>query len=143
MNGNSKRPAWHKPTKILIIVLVCYVGLVVIFESSLGYFQPGAESQLVITATKASGERHRRVLTPVRVDGELYIAVNHWPRAWYRHVLARPNVHITVDGESGDYLAEFLKGAEHKRILAANNPGFLFRLLTGFPPRYFFHLVPQ
>ena len=128
--------------KTLVIVLVVYVLLVVAFESLLGYFQPNAPGSLVITTVDAEGETHDRVLSGLESDGRSYVAVNHWPRAWYRRALENPNVKITRDGETGDYLAVPVSGKEHDRVAADNPVGIAFRLVTGFAPRYFVRLDP-
>jgi hypothetical protein len=39
-------------------------------------------------------------------NGQLYVATNHWTRAWYNRVLEKPEVHVTLDGEKGDYRAD-------------------------------------
>ena len=64
----------------LISLLVVYIGLVVLFESWLGYSQPTNANSLVIT-TFDSGEPGDRVLSAVNNDGKLYVSANHWPRA--------------------------------------------------------------
>ena len=129
--------------KTVAIVLVAYVLVVVAFESLLGYFQPEAPGTLVITTVDADGDSHDRVLSGLESDGRSYVAVNHWPRAWYRRVLERPNVQITRDGNTEDYLATPVSGEEHARVAQDNPAGIVFRLLTGFAPRYFVRLDPR
>lgn len=131
-----------KVLKILAIVAIVYVLLVVVFESLLGYFQPEAPGTLVITTTDAAGERHDRVLSELESDGKVYVAVNHWPRAWYLRVLANPNVEVTRSGERQAYTAVRVAGAEAERVAQDNPTGVVFRILTGFPPRYFIRLDP-
>ena len=131
-----------KAIKIVAIVLGAYVVLVVVFESLLGYFQPEGPRALVITTVDADGVGHDRVLTGLESDGQSYVAVNHWPRAWYRRALENPNVRITRDGETADYLAIPVSGEEHVRVEEDNPVGIIFRLLTGFAPRYFVRLDP-
>jgi hypothetical protein len=58
-------------------------------------------------------------------------------------VLANPEVRITMDGEKGDYRAVPVTGTEHDRVDAENRLGVVFRILTGFPPRYFLRLEPR
>ena len=76
--------------KIIGIALAVYVVIVVLFESSLGYFQPEPPGSLTITTTDEDGDTHDRVLTELASDGKVYVAVNHWPRAWYRRVQENP-----------------------------------------------------
>ena len=133
-----------KALKILAILLLVYVGIVVLFESLIGYFQPADESTLVITTTDADGTTHDRVLSTIESDGQLYVAANHWPRAWYRAVKANPEVQVTRNGETGDYLAEDVTPAEHDKLNNVVQPlPLLVRFLTGFPPRYFVRLEPR
>ncbi len=129
--------------KTVAIVLVAYVLVVVAFESLLGYFQPEAPGTLVITTVDADGDSHDRVLSGLESDGRSYVAVNHWPRAWYRRVLEHPNVQINRGGKTEDYLATPVSGEEHARVAQDNPAGIVFRLLTGFAPRYFVRLDPR
>jgi hypothetical protein len=132
-----------KALKIVVIVVLAYVGVVVAFESLLGYFQPTAGSTLVITTFDSDGSPHERVVSRLESGGRLYVAANHWPRAWYRRALANPQVQVTLGGETVDYTAVPVTSAEHDRVEADNHLGFVFRVLTGFPPRYFLRLDPR
>ncbi|MGE0621017.1 MAG: nitroreductase/quinone reductase family protein [Pseudomonadales bacterium] len=133
-----------KILKILITLAVVYVGIVVLFESLIGYFQPADTSTLVITTTDAEGRQNDRVLSAIDSEGKLYVAANHWPRAWYRAVRANPEVSITRNGTTGDYVAVEVTAAEHDKLDNEVQPlPFLVRFLTGFPPRYFVRLEPQ
>jgi F420H(2)-dependent quinone reductase len=129
--------------RIAAIVVLVYVGIVVAFESFLGYLQPTAGSTIVITTFDRSGTPHDRVVSRLECDGRLYVAANHWPRSWYRRALENPSVQITVDGERGDYRAVPVAGEEHDRVGAENRLSVGFRILTGFPPRYFVRLDPR
>ena len=129
-----------KALKIFAIVVLVYVGIVVAFESLIGYFQPSGGSTLVITTFDADGTSHDRVVSRLDSDGQLYVAANHWPRAWYNRALENPDVQVTLDGEKGDYRAVPVAGAEHDRVDGDNSLGAFFRILTGFPPRYFVRL---
>ncbi len=132
-----------KAIKIAVIAIVVYVGIVVAFESLIGVLQPSGVSTLVITTFDASGTPHERVVSRLESDGKLYVAANHWPRAWYRRALANPEVQVTVDGTKRDYIAVPVTGAEHDRVNSDNRVGIGFRFLTGFPPRYFVRLEPR
>ncbi len=132
-----------KVVKIVAIVALVYVGIVVAFESLIGYFQPTAGSTLVITTFDGDGTPHDRVVSRLESDGQLYVAANHWPRAWYNRALETPEVQITLDGEKVDYLAVPVTGMEHDRVDGHNSLGVVFRILTGFPPRYFVRLDPR
>jgi deazaflavin-dependent oxidoreductase (nitroreductase family) len=132
-----------KIVKVLLVAALVYVGIVVVFESLLGVLQPTNEATIVITTTDAQGKPADRVVTRVESDGKLYVSANHWPRAWYRAVLANPDVQVTVDGQRGDYVAVPVTGAEHERLMAEHPHSLLFRFVTGFPPRYFVRLDPR
>ncbi|MDP6579657.1 MAG: hypothetical protein QF681_03290, partial [Vicinamibacterales bacterium] len=68
-----------KAAKRIAIVFLAYVGLVVAFESSLGYFQPAGQTTLVITTTADDGTQNGRVVARLESNGLLYVAANHWP----------------------------------------------------------------
>ena len=92
-----------KALKIAAIALVAYVGVVVAFESLLGFFQPTPASTVVITTIDTAGAPHDRVVTRLESDGKLYVAANHWPRAWFGRALEHPAVKVALDGKRGDY----------------------------------------
>ena len=131
-----------KIVKILAIVAVVYVGIVVAFETLIGTLQPQNDGTLVITTTDDDGNRNPRVLTRLEVDGKLYVAVNHWPRAWYHNALDRPDVHVAYADVDAPHLAVPVEGAEHDAVQQARPRGFVFSFLMGFAPRYFLRLDP-
>ncbi len=132
-----------KAVKLVAVLILVYVGIVSAFESLLGYFQPAGETTLVITTTAEDGTPNDRVVSHLDSNGQLYVAANHWPRAWYNRALENPNVQVTLDGEKGNYLAVPVTEEEHDRVNGENSLGMMFRILTGFPPRYFFRLDPR
>jgi hypothetical protein len=132
-----------KAARIAVILLLIWAVVVVAFESLIGILQPSAGSTLVITTFDAGGTGHDRVVSRLESNGQLYVAANHWPRAWYRRALANPDVQATIDDKQGDYRAVPVTGEEHDRVDAANRLGLVFRVLTGFPPRYFLRLDPR
>jgi hypothetical protein len=132
-----------KALKILAIVALVYVGIVAAFESLIGTLQPKSGSVLVITTVDGDGTPHDRVVSRLESDGRLYVAANHWPRAWYRRALANPEVQATIDGKKSDYRAVPVTGVEHDRVESEHSHGVVFRILTGFPPRYFVRLDPR
>jgi hypothetical protein len=132
-----------KALKIIATVVLVYLGIVVAFESLIGYFQPSSGATLVITTFDADGTPHDRVVSRLESDGRLYVAANHWPRAWYSRALENPAVKVTLDGEKGDYRAVPVTGVEQDRVDSENSLGVVFRILTGFPPRYFVRLEPS
>ena len=132
-----------KAVKIVAISFLVYVGIVITFESLLGYFQPAGETTLIITTTAEDGTPNDRVLARLESNGQLYVSANHWPRAWYNRALEDPKVQVTLEGEKEDYLAVPVTGEEHDRVNGDNSVGVMFRIVTGFPPRYFVRLDPR
>ncbi|XOV84812.1 MAG: nitroreductase/quinone reductase family protein [bacterium] len=131
-----------KALKIVGILFLIYVGIVVAFETWLGIAQPYGEGMMIITTTAENGERKPRVVSRLESDGKLYVAANHWPRAWYNQVLDNPDVTVTIDEVENPYRAVAVSGAEHDQIDAEHALPTAFRILTGFPPRYFIRLDP-
>ena len=127
---------------ISISLVVVYVGLVILFESWLGYSQPTNTNSLVIT-TFDDQEEKKRVLSAVNNDNKLYVSANHWPRAWYRQALSNPNVEVYYKGEMNSYLAVPVEGKQHVKLKEEHAHSLTFRILTGFPPRYFLRLDLQ
>ena len=127
---------------ISISLVVLYIGLVVLFESWLGYSQPSNQNTLVIT-TFDNQEAKQRVLSAVNNDGKLYVSANHWPRAWYRQALSNPNVEVYYKGEMNSYLAVPVEVKQHDKLKEEHAHSLTFRILTGFPPRYFLRLDLQ
>jgi hypothetical protein len=132
-----------KVVKILGIALLVYVGIVAAFESLIGWFQPASGSTLVITTFDSAGAAHDRVVSRLESEGQLYVAANHWPRAWYERALANPDVQVTVDGQTADYRAVPVVAEEHDRVDREHGLPAVFRVLTGFPPRYLLRLEPR
>ena len=128
--------------RIALLVLI-YIGIIATFESLLGYFQPSGQSTLVITTANEDGTSHDRVLARLQSNGQLYVAVNHWPRAWYGRALENPSVQVSVNGVTGAYLAVPATNEEHGHVNREHSLGIVFRILTGFPPRYFLRLDPD
>jgi hypothetical protein len=135
-----------KPLKILFILALVYVGIVVLFESSIGYIQPQGEDTLLLSVEDDSGKSHDRVLSPFEFNDHLYVAVNHWPRQWYKRLLETPSVTVAYLGESKNAMAvPVTADPELSEISEAYQLGLLIRFLTGFPPREFVRLddIPQ
>ena len=132
-----------KAVKWIAIAIVVYLGIIVLFESLIGYFQPANESTIVITTTDEDGEASDRVVSRLESGGKLYVAANHWPRAWYEQALANPNIAVDVSGAKGPYVSVPVTGAEHDRVNEEHALPIPFRILTGFPPRYLLRLDPR
>ncbi len=129
--------------KILMIVALIYVGIVATFESLLGYFQPANAETMVITTYDSDGKGADRVVARLESNGALYVAANHWPRAWFNDAIENDEVDITFDGETQSYRAVLLHGVDHDAVNAQHSLPLAFRILTGFPPRYLMRLDPR
>ena len=125
--------------RIIGILFGFYILIVVAFESLLGYYQPQSGNTIVIT-TYDGEEGADRVVTELASNGQRYIAVNHWPRAWYYRLLDNPRITFTKDEITSENIAVSVEGEEHDWVQADNHTGIVFRLLTGFPPRYLVRL---
>jgi len=113
--------------------------------TAIAAFQPeniGGKT-IVLTTTDADGEPHQRVLSPIDYDGRLFVAANHWPRAWYRRALANPDVSVTRDGKTTDYRAVPVGEEERERLLDESGFPLVAYLFTGFAPREFLRLDPR
>ena len=117
-----------------------YAALVATFESLLGYYQPSSSSSVVIITSDDDGKKYRRVLSRLDSNGQLYVARNHWPRAWHRRALNNPEVEVVVDGTEANYVAVPVSEVEHQQLSEAHPRGLVFQFMTGFPPRYFIRL---
>ncbi len=130
--------------KYLAIAAIVYVGIVVAFESLIGYFQPAGANTLVITTTDTAGRAHPRVVARLEMGDRLYVAANHWPRTWYRQALANPEVEVEMDGGAKrPYRAVPVAAEEGRRVDAEHPLGGMVRFLTGYPPRRFLRLEPR
>jgi F420H(2)-dependent quinone reductase len=136
--------------RLLASLLGIYLGLVVAFESlvvMMGRSQAArglqrGENWLIITTTDASGSTDT-VVAGVESGGQLYVAANHWPHAWYSRAIKNPDVEITRGGERLTYRAVPVTGEERVRIAREYSLPWAIRLLTGFPPRSFLRLEPR
>ena len=108
-------------------------------------FQPEniGGTTIVITTTGEDGQTFERVLSPIDDNGQLVVAANHWPRAWYRRALANPDVAVTRSGETIDYRAVPVSDAERERLLDDSGFPLVAYFFTGFAPRQFLRLDPR
>ena len=127
-----------KIKKTIFFIFFGYLGLVFVFETFLGIMQPRSGDTMVITSFDASGKARKRVVSRLEQGGQIFVAVNHWPRAWARRIQLNPNVQITYSEITSNYNAVVLKGEDHLQASSNFAVPLLFRFLTGFPPRYFF-----
>ena len=136
----------HKTTEWILVgfgaLSLIYIGWVIEFEMSLGMNQPQGRTSIVIATLNEDNERHERVLSLREVDGNHYIAANHWPRAWYHQALDNPNVEVKMPGEDVflPFLAVPLDGVEETLLSEEYRLSVRSRAQMGFPPRYFLRL---
>ena len=78
--------------------MLIYIAIIATFESLLGYFQPSGQGSLVITTADEDGTRHDRVLARLQSNDELFVAGNHWARAWYGRGFENARVQGSVKG---------------------------------------------
>jgi hypothetical protein len=126
-------------------LVLIYIGSIVWFEARLGINQPQGSTSLVLATFGPDNDRHERVLRLEQIDGNNYIAVNHWPRRWYGYALDNPSVEVKMPGDNNfePYVAVPLEGEELERVSEEYSFGFEFRFRTGFPPRRFLRLDPS
>jgi hypothetical protein len=113
--------------------------------TAIAAFQPenlGGET-IVISTADADGEPHERVLSPIDMDGQLFVAANHWPRRWYRLARENPDVRVTRGGETTDYRAVPVSEQEREHLLDESGFPLIAYLFTGFAPREFLRLDPR
>jgi hypothetical protein len=135
--------AMPKTLKIVLILIGLYAASVALFESMLGYFQPENQATLVVTTFDAADVGADRVLVRIEHEGELFVAVNHWPRQWYGRLLDNDQVRVRFEDVDAGYTASKVPEAEQAALDTARPLGLGFRVLTGFPPRYFVRLTPN
>lgn len=128
---------------VVVLLVVAYIAQVVAFEVRLGVNQPENQSTIVIATYDEQGTRTERVVRLVEVEGDAYIAANHWPRAWYQQTLANPRIEVDFGDGFEPYTAVALEGEEDAMIREIYTVGFNFKFRTGFPPRYFMRLDPR
>lgn len=132
-----------KALKIIGSIIAVYLVVIIAFESMLGYLQPANEQTLALTVSGSDGKPHQRVLSRIEHQDQLYVAVNHWPRAWYHAILENPAVTVVYGDITMSATAiEVTDETELAGIEAARPLGIGFRILTGFPPRHFVRLDP-
>jgi hypothetical protein len=83
------------------------------------------------------------VVSPIDDDGQLLVAANHWPRAWYHRALENPDVRVTRKGETADYRAVPVSEEERTRLLGESGFPRVAYFFTGFAPRQFLRLDPR
>ena len=125
----------------LCVLAAAHTGCITAFSA----FQPenlGGET-IVLSTTDSDGKSYDRVLSPIDDNGQLVVAANHWPRAWYHRALENPEVRVTRRGETTDYRAVPVSEEERERLLDESGFPVVLYLFTGFAPRQFLRLDPR
>jgi len=133
----------HRAINILSLCIVAAVQTSCM--TAFAAFQPEniGGATIVLSTTGADGESYERVLSPIDDDGQLFVAANHWPRAWYHRALENPDVLVTRDGETSGYRAVPVSEQERERLLAESGFPLVGYAFTGFAPRQFLRLDPR
>ena len=132
-----------RAAKVAALAVLAWAGVVAAFETAIGVLQPASGPVLLLTTFDRDGAAHDRVVSRLESGGRLYVAANHWPRAWYRRALENPEVEVTLEGERRGQRAVPVAGAERDGVDAEHPLPVFFRILTGFPPRHFVRLDPR
>ncbi len=125
----------------LCMLAAAHTGCITAFAA----FQPenlGGET-IVLSTTSPDRKSYERVLSPIDDNGQLFVAANHWPRAWYHRALENPEVRVTRDGETTDYRAVPVSEQERERLLDESGFPLVLYVFTGFAPRQFLRLDPR
>ncbi len=103
-----------KIVRIALIVLASYVGVALLFDGLVGYFQPGTD---VLRTYDAQGKPHDRVLGVIEDGDTLWVQSGHHFRGWYHRALANPDVELIRGGQSKPYRAVPMDDPESKAHL--------------------------
>ncbi len=134
-----------KAAKRVAFLFLAYAGIVISFESMIVVTGPSPVTNLpfpvlVITTIAEDGTSKDRALAILESKGQIFVSTNHWPRGWYYRALENPNVQVTMDGVTADYLAVPATEAECVRVNLEHPFPLALRFLTGFPPQFLLRL---
>jgi deazaflavin-dependent oxidoreductase (nitroreductase family) len=107
-------------------------------DGASGYLEGGVPNLLLTVVGRRSGILHRTALFFGEDDGRYVLVasgggITHTHPAWYRNVIAHPEVHVQIRGERFRARAYTAEGAERER---------LWRLMTEIAPVYRTHYEP-
>ena len=125
----------------LVVAFECFVGVMGSRHAARGV--DASDAEVALETTDAAGAPFATIVAAVELEGALYVAANHWPRAWYRRALTAPDLWLTRGGERRPVRAVAVSGEERRRIAREYALPFFLRALTGFPPREFLRLDPR
>jgi hypothetical protein len=94
-----------KLVRILAMLLALYVGLGLLADAAIGWFQPQGGNTAVLRTFDPSGASKDTVLGLLDDHGQLWVESGHWFRGWYRRVVANPDVELVRGGQAAPYRA--------------------------------------
>lgn len=94
-----------KVVRVVLVLLAIYVGLGLLADAAIGYFQPQGGNTAVLRTFDADGRARDTVLGLLDDNGQLWVESGHWFRGWYNRVVANPNVELVRGGQAAPYLA--------------------------------------
>ena len=102
-----------KIVRVTLIVLACYVGLGLLLDSAIGFFQPGTD---VLRSYDEDGA-HDTVLSVLEEGDQLWVHSGHHFRGWYYRIQKNPDVLLIRSGVSTSYRAVALQSDEDQAYL--------------------------
>ena len=94
-----------KLVRVLAMLLALYVGLGLLADAAIGWFQPQGGNTAVLRTFDSSGGSKDTVLGLLDDNGQLWVESGHWFRGWYRRVVANPDVELVRGGQTAPYRA--------------------------------------
>lgn len=94
-----------KLVRLIAILIVAYVGLGLLADAAIGWFQPQGGNTAVLRTFDPSGGSKDTVLGLLDDHGQLWVESGHWFRGWYRRVVANPDVELVRGGQAAPYRA--------------------------------------
>ena len=94
-----------KLVRLVAILVVVYVGLGLLADAAIGWFQPQGGNTAVLRTFDPGGESKDTVLGLLDDNGQLWVESGHWFRGWYRRVVANPDVELVRGGQAAPYRA--------------------------------------
>ncbi len=77
-----------------------------------------------------SEEGHNRVVSRIEHDGQLYVAVNHWPRQWYHRILENDQVLVRYEDINGAFTATKVDDSDEAVLHQARPLSLGFRIIN-------------
>ena len=103
-----------KILRVILIVLVSYLGVGLLFDGLIGLFQPGSD---VLRSYDTQGAPHDTKLGVIEDGDTLWVESGHHFRGWYHRVRQNPDVELIRSGVSKPYHAVPVDDPETKAHL--------------------------